>query len=59
MALVTVDSFSKWIEADVVSGCTSQTTIRKLRHVFAAEGLPDILVSHNVRISPVVSFVTL
>ena len=47
MVLVTVDSFSKWIEADVVSGCTVQTTIRKLRHLFAAQGLPDILVSDN------------
>ena len=47
MVLVTVDSLSKWIEADVVSWCTAQTTIRKLRHLFAAQGLPDILVFDN------------
>jgi hypothetical protein len=47
MILVTVDSYSKWIEADVVSGCTAQTTIKKLRHLFAAQGVPEILVSDN------------
>ena len=47
VTLITIDSFSKWIEADVVTGATAQTTIRKLRHLFAAHGVPEIIVSDN------------
>ena len=31
MVLVTVDSYSKWIEADVVSGSSAQVTIRRVK----------------------------
>ena len=34
MILVTVDSYSKWIEADVFTGSTAQTTIKRQRHLF-------------------------
>ena len=47
MVLVTVDSYSKWIEADVVSGSSAQVTICRLRHLFASHGIPEIVVSDN------------
>ncbi len=47
MILVVIDAYSKWIEAELVSGSTSQITIDRLRHIFAAQGLPDIVVSDN------------
>ena len=47
MILITVDSFSKWIEAHVVTGATAQTTIGKFRHLLAAHGVPEIVVSDN------------
>ena len=47
MILVIVDSHSKWIEAHVVTGATSQATIEKLRSVFSTHGLPEVIVSDN------------
>jgi hypothetical protein len=47
MILVIIDAYSKWIEAEIVSGSTSQITIERLRHVIAAQGIPDIIVSDN------------
>ena len=47
MFLVIVDAYSKWIEVCKVDKATSQVTINKLREVFAAHGLPEILVSDN------------
>lgn len=47
MILVVIDAYSKWIEAELVSGSTSQITIDRLRHIFAAQGLPDTVVSDN------------
>ena len=47
MILVMVDAHSKWLEALLVSSATSQSTIEKLRVVFATHGLPEVLVSDN------------
>ena len=47
MILVIVDSYSKWIEAHVVTTATATATINKLRLTFATHGLPDIIVSDN------------
>ncbi|XP_039197757.1 uncharacterized protein K02A2.6-like, partial [Crotalus tigris] len=45
--LVLVDSHSKWLEAVPVSSTTTAKTIQVLRGIFAAHGLPDVLVSDN------------
>ena len=47
MILVVIDAYSKWIEADIVRGNSSQITIERLRHVFASHGLPEVVVSDN------------
>ena len=47
MFLVIVDAYSKWIEVFKVGNATSKVTINKLREVFAAHGLPEILVSDH------------
>ena len=47
MVLVLVDAHSKWLEAVPVSAATSQSTIERLRSVFATHGLPEVLVSDN------------
>ena len=45
MVLIMVDAHSTWLKAIVVNSATSQTTIEKLRSVFATNGLPEVLVS--------------
>ena len=45
--LVIVDAHSKWLEALTVSTATSQSTIEKLRSIFATHGLPEVLMSDN------------
>ncbi|XP_039215531.1 uncharacterized protein K02A2.6-like, partial [Crotalus tigris] len=45
--LVLVDSHSKWLEVLPVSSTTTAKTIQVLRGIFAAHGLPDVLVSDN------------
>ena len=47
MFLLVVDTHSKWMEVAVVTSATTQSTIEKLRVMFATHGLPDILVSDN------------
>ena len=47
MVLIMVDAHSRWLEALVVNSATSQTTIEKLRSVFATHRLPEVLVSDN------------
>ena len=47
MFLVVVDSFSKWVDAEVVSSTSSEVTIRVLRSLFATHGLPQTIVSDN------------
>lgn len=45
--LVVVDAFSKWVEVLPVTTPSAGATIAALRQVFAAQGLPDIIVSDN------------
>nr|XP_047141340.1 uncharacterized protein K02A2.6-like [Hydra vulgaris] len=45
--LVVVDSFSKWIEVEVVGSTGAKTTIRVLRRLFSTHGLPRVIVSDN------------
>ena len=47
MFLVLVDAHSKWIEVLPVTTANSQTTIEKMKAVFATFGLPDLLVTDN------------
>ena len=47
MFLVMVDSYSKWVEAEIVSSTSTEVTIRVLRKLFATHGLPQTLVSDN------------
>ena len=47
MILVMVDAHSKWLEALLVSSATSQSTIEKVRVVFATHGLLEVLISDN------------
>ena len=47
MFFIVVDAFSKWIEVDALSNCTSATTVNRLRRIFAMHGLPQVLVSDN------------
>ncbi|XP_015263543.1 PREDICTED: uncharacterized protein K02A2.6-like [Gekko japonicus] len=45
--LVTVDSYTKWLEISPVSATSTKATIRALRKIFATHGLPDTIVSDN------------
>ena len=45
--LVVVDSYSKWVEAEIVSSTSSEVTIATLRKLFATHGLPAVIVSDN------------
>lgn len=45
--LVIIDSFSKWMEVISMNNTSSQSTIDKLRLVFASTGLPEEIVSDN------------
>ena len=47
MFLVVVDAHSKWMEVKMVKNATSPTTITALRSIFAAHGIPELLVSDN------------
>ena len=47
MFLIVVDSYSKWLEVEVMSSITSEATIEKLRDLFARYGIPQQLVSDN------------
>ena len=47
MFLVLVDAHSKWMEVKMVKNATSSTTITALRSIFAAHGIPELLVSDN------------
>ena len=45
--LVVVDAHSKWIEAVTVPSTSSAATIRVLRNLIAAHGLPELIFSDN------------
>ena len=47
MFLVTVDAYSKWIDAQIVNTATSKNTIDQLRILFATHGIPEVLVFDN------------
>ncbi|XP_015266723.1 PREDICTED: uncharacterized protein K02A2.6-like [Gekko japonicus] len=45
--LITVDSYSKWLEVSPVSTTSTKAVIRCLRRLFATHGLPNTIVSDN------------
>ena len=47
VVLVTIDSFSKWIDAVVVPSTSTAATLTRLRQLFADFGLPDRVVTDN------------
>ena len=47
LLLVTIDAYSKWPEVHIVPSTSAQTTIDKLRMIFAIHGIPMTLVSDN------------
>ncbi|XP_029168807.1 uncharacterized protein K02A2.6-like [Nylanderia fulva] len=47
MFLLMVDAFSKWPEVHIVQDITAKTTIAKCRGMFAAYGLPKVIVTDN------------
>ena len=47
MFLFVVDAYSKWMEVVPVRHATTQSTVEKLRLIFATHGLPEMLVSDN------------
>ena len=47
MFLIVVDAYSKWLEVVPMSSATTNTTIERLRNIFATHGLPRVLVTDN------------
>ena len=47
MVLVIIDATSKFMDAHVMSGSSTNATLDKLRHTFALHGLPRCIVSDN------------
>ena len=47
MLLVSVDSYSKWIDVFVVSSTSTEATPDSLMKLFANNGLPEVIVSDN------------
>ena len=47
MFLITVDAYSKWIDAKIVSNSTIYMTIEHLRTLFATHGIPKVVVTYN------------
>jgi transposase InsO family protein len=47
MLLIVVDAHSKWIDITPVRNATTEATIASLRLLFAAQGLPEVLISDN------------
>ncbi|XP_011873664.1 PREDICTED: uncharacterized protein K02A2.6-like [Vollenhovia emeryi] len=56
MFLVMVDSFSKWPEVHVMKDITARSTISKCQQIFAAYGIPSIIVTDNGRTFTSVEF---
>ena len=42
-----MDSYSKWVNVQIMSSITASKTIEKLRIIFANHGIPQKLVSDN------------
>ena len=47
MVLVIIDATSKFMDAHVMSGSSTNATLDKLRHTFTLHGLPRCIVSDN------------
>ena len=47
MYLVLVDTYSKWMDVEIMSQIIASQTIEKLRLIFAVHGLPKKVVSDN------------
>ena len=47
MFLIVVDAYSKWIEIETMMDATAPSTVKRLRKIFAAHGLPKIIVTDN------------
>ena len=47
MFLIVVDAYSKWIEVETMTDATAYSTVHKLRRMFAAHGLPKVMVTDN------------
>ncbi|XP_031347132.1 uncharacterized protein K02A2.6-like isoform X2 [Photinus pyralis] len=45
--LIVVDSYSRWIEIQIMHGTNSSKTIQALKHIFATFGIPEEIVSDN------------
>ncbi len=45
--LIVVDAYSKWIDAIPVHSASSQSTVRVMRKLFAAHGIPETIASDN------------
>ena len=47
MFLIVVDAYSKWVEVETMADATAYSTVHKLRRMFAAHGLPKVMVTDN------------
>ena len=47
MYLIIIDAHSKWLEVLPTSTITAQSTVRKMKKVFATHGLPHEIVTDN------------
>ena len=45
--LVVIDYYSRWLEVKLLKTTTSEAVIKKLKEIFAAHGIPDMLLSDN------------
>lgn len=45
--LVIVDTYSKWVQVEIMLSMTSTAVIRSLQECFATHGLPHVIVSDN------------
>ena len=45
--LVVVDRYSRYPEVEIIQSTSASTVIRKLNKIFAAHGIPEILITDN------------
>ncbi|XP_026537086.1 uncharacterized protein K02A2.6-like [Notechis scutatus] len=45
--LITVNTYSNWLEVSAMKSTTTEAVIKKLNKLFTTHGLPDMLVSDN------------
>ena len=45
--LAIIDYYSRWVEVKLLTTQTSTETICQIKSVFAAQGIPDIVVTDN------------